>query len=39
MNLLAEDLERYYNEAYYRRDLKAGIKLIQEVVEPKHILK
>ncbi|GJM30921.1 MAG: hypothetical protein DHS20C17_35560 [Cyclobacteriaceae bacterium] len=32
MNPLAEDLERYYNEAYYRRDLKAGLKLIQEVL-------
>lgn len=29
---LQEDLERYYNEAFYRRDLKAGIKLIQEVI-------
>jgi len=31
MSKLAEDLEYYYHEAYYRRDIKAGIKLITEV--------
>jgi hypothetical protein len=32
MPQLQEDLEAYYNEAFYRWDLKAGIRLIQEVV-------
>lgn len=32
MSTLAEDLERYANEAYHKKDLKAGIRLIQEVV-------
>lgn len=31
MSQLANDLEKYYNEAYYRRDIKAGIKLIGEI--------
>jgi hypothetical protein len=31
MSKLADDLEFYGNEAYYRRDLKAGIKLIAEI--------
>jgi len=31
MSKLAEDLDLYYNEAYYRRDIKAGIKLIKEI--------
>ncbi len=31
MSKLADDLELHYNEAYYRHDLKAGIKLIAEI--------
>lgn len=31
MSKLADDLDHYYNEAYYRRDIKSGIKLIAEI--------
>ncbi len=31
MSKLSDDLEKYYDEVYYRRDLKAGIQLIVEV--------
>ena len=31
MSKLSEDLDHYANEAYYRKDIKAGIRLIAEV--------
>lgn len=31
MSKLSEDLDRYCDEVYYRRDIKAGIKLIVEI--------